>query len=57
MNAKKKGLTPEDIRRFNWYIWRTVIACFSLFVLLLLVTYLGVFGAAPLVPGTGKPKK
>ena len=40
-------LSPQDIRKYNWYIWRTVIACFSFFILLLIVTYFGLFGALP----------
>jgi len=51
-----KKLQPEDIRRYNWYIWRTVIALFSLFVLLLVVTYFGLFGPLPTFRELENPK-
>jgi penicillin-binding protein 1A len=37
-------LTPQDIKKYNWYIWKFVIGCFSLFILLLIATFLGLFG-------------
>ena len=49
-------LAPQDIRRYNWYVWRTLIAFFSLFVLLLLVTYLGLFGPLPTFSAIENPK-
>jgi penicillin-binding protein 1A len=49
-------LAPEDIRRYNWYLWRTVIGCFAFFVLLLLVTYLGLFGPLPSFRDLENPK-
>jgi penicillin-binding protein 1A len=51
-----KKLAPEDIRRYNWYLWRTVIGCFVFFVLLLLVTYLGLFGPLPSFRDLENPK-
>jgi len=51
-----KKLQPEDIRRYNWYIWRTVIGLFSLFVLLLVVTYFGLFGPLPTFRELENPK-
>jgi penicillin-binding protein 1A len=51
-----KKLAPEDIRKFNWYLWRTVIGCFAFFVLLLLVTYLGLFGPLPSFRDLENPK-
>src|SRR5476649_1463027 len=40
-------ISPQDIRRYNWYLWRAVISFFALFVLLLVVTYFGLFGPLP----------
>ncbi|MGZ3873552.1 MAG: transglycosylase domain-containing protein, partial [Mucilaginibacter sp.] len=53
MNAK---LTPQDIKRYNWYIWKTVIGCFALFILLLVVTYFGLFGPLPTFRAIENPK-
>ncbi len=49
-------LAPQDIRRYNWFIWKTVIAFFSLFILLLVVTYFGVFGPLPTFRDLENPK-
>lgn len=49
-------LAPEDIRRYNWYLWRIIIGCFAFFVLLLLVTYLGLFGPLPSFRDLENPK-
>jgi len=49
-------LKPEDIRRYNWYIWKTVIAFLVLFVLMLVVTDLGLFGPLPTFKAIENPK-
>ncbi len=49
-------LAPDDIKRYNWYIWKTVIGCFAFFVLLLIVTYLGLFGPLPPFRDLENPK-
>lgn len=49
-------LSPHDIRRYNWYMWRAVISFFALFVLLLVVTYFGLFGALPSFRDLENPK-
>lgn len=49
-------LSPQDIRKYNWYLWKIVISCFSLFVLLLLVTFLGLFGPLPSFRDLENPK-
>src|SRR5258708_40367190 len=51
-----KKLPPDDFRRYNWYIWRTVIGFFALFVLLLVVTYFGLFGPLPSFRELENPK-
>src|ERR1700761_3803173 len=53
MNNK---LTPQDIRRYNWYIWRFFIGCFVLVALLISVTYLGAFGPLPPFRDLENPK-
>jgi penicillin-binding protein 1A len=49
-------LTQPDIRRYNWYIWRFIIGCFVLLALLIVVTYLGVFGPLPSFRDLENPK-
>ncbi|HEY4327259.1 MAG TPA: transglycosylase domain-containing protein [Mucilaginibacter sp.] len=49
-------LAKEDIKRYNWYLWRTVIGCFVFFILLLFVTYLGLFGPLPSFRDLENPK-
>ncbi|MDB5006454.1 MAG: peptidase [Mucilaginibacter sp.] len=49
-------LAPQDIRRYNWYIWRAVIGFLSFFILLLVVTYFGLFGSLPLFRDLENPK-
>ena len=49
-------LAPQDIKRYNWYIWRTAITFFSLFILLLVVTYFGLFGPLPTFRDLENPK-
>jgi penicillin-binding protein 1A len=49
-------LAPQDIRRYNWNVWKFFIACFSLFILLLVATYFGIFGALPPFTALENPK-
>ncbi|WP_428328485.1 penicillin-binding protein 1A [Mucilaginibacter sp.] len=49
-------LAPQDIRRYNWYIWKTVISGLMLFILLLVVTYFGLFGPLPTFRAIENPK-
>jgi len=49
-------LRPEDIRRYNWYIWKLVIASFAIAVLLLVSTYFGLFGQLPSFQRIENPK-
>jgi penicillin-binding protein 1A len=49
-------LTTQDIRRYNWYIWRFFIACLVLLVLLIVATYLGAFGSLPSFRDLENPK-
>jgi len=51
----KKDAQP-NIRRYNWYIWRTVIGCIVFFFLLLAVTYFGLFGPLPSFRDLENPK-
>ncbi|RYE22503.1 MAG: penicillin-binding protein [Sphingobacteriales bacterium] len=37
-------LSPQDTKRYNWYIWRFVIGCFSFVVIMFLLTAFGLFG-------------
>ncbi len=49
-------LTPQDIRRYNGYIWKFFGGCFALLVLLIAATYLGVFGELPSFRDLENPK-
>jgi penicillin-binding protein 1A len=49
-------LSPQDIRRYNWYLWRTVIGLFAFFILLIIVAYFGLFGPLPTFRALENPK-
>ncbi len=49
-------LTPADIKRYNWYVWRFFIGCFCFLVLMILLTSFGVFGALPSFRDLENPK-
>jgi len=49
-------LSSQDIKRYNWYLWRAVISFFALFVLLLVITYFGAFGELPSFRDLENPK-
>ena len=50
-------LAPQDIRRYNWYIWRTVIGCFAFFVLLLVSNIFWFIWPAAIISATWKTQK
>jgi penicillin-binding protein 1A len=52
----KNKLTTQDIRRYNWYIWRLVIAGFSFFVIMILLIAFQVFGTLPSFRELENPK-
>jgi penicillin-binding protein 1A len=49
-------LTPGDIKRYNWYIWRFFIGCFSFVVLMILLTAFDIFGQLPSFRDLENPK-
>ena len=49
-------LTPQDIRRYNGYIWKFFGGCFALLVLMIAATFLGVFGELPPFRDLENPK-
>src|SRR5580692_9073305 len=51
-----KKLADQDIRRYNRMLWKTVIGCFAFLILMLLVTYLGLFGSLPSFRELENPK-
>jgi penicillin-binding protein 1A len=55
-NKMNNKLTSQDIRRYNWYIWRFFIACFAILVIVILATYLGSFGPLPSFRDLENPK-
>ncbi|MDB5149086.1 MAG: penicillin-binding protein [Mucilaginibacter sp.] len=52
----KNQLQPADIRRYNWYIWRTVIALFAFVVIIITLTIFDVFGQLPSFRDLENPK-
>jgi penicillin-binding protein 1A len=53
---QKDKLTPQDIRHYNFVIWKIIGGCFLLFVLLITLTWLGVFGPLPTFRDLENPK-
>ena len=53
---KKPALTPQDIRRYNWYIWRAVIAAFVFVIIMITLTVFDVFGQLPPFRDLENPK-
>ena len=49
-------LLPEEIKRYNWYIWKFFIGCFVFFVLMILLTAFGAFGPLPSFRDLENPK-
>jgi penicillin-binding protein 1A len=49
-------LEPSDIRKYNGYIWKSAIGFLAIFILLLLVTYWGLFGPLPTFRDLENPK-
>jgi penicillin-binding protein 1A len=49
-------LSQQDIKRYNWYIWKFFIAGFAFVVLLIGLTTLGVFGPLPSLRDLENPK-
>ncbi|MFI5137927.1 MAG: transglycosylase domain-containing protein [Sphingobacteriales bacterium] len=51
-----KKFAPQDIKRYNWYLWKTVIGCFAFFILLLIATFFNLFGPLPTFRDLENPK-
>ncbi|MFD1258730.1 penicillin-binding protein 1A [Mucilaginibacter terrae] len=49
-------LTQHEIRSYNWVIWKIAISCFALFVLIIALTAIGVFGPLPSFRDLENPK-
>jgi penicillin-binding protein 1A len=57
MQQKKQvKLTPQELKKYNWYIWKIVIGCFSFFVILIMLTDFGLFGSLPSFRDLENPK-
>jgi penicillin-binding protein 1A len=54
MDTKK--LSPQDIKKYNGYIWKFFIGCFAFVVLMLGLTALGAFGSLPTFRDLENPK-
>lgn len=53
---KDDKLTQQDISRYNGYIWKFVITCFVIVILLMGSTALGLFGELPSLRDLENPK-
>ncbi|MGZ3754468.1 MAG: transglycosylase domain-containing protein [Mucilaginibacter sp.] len=49
-------ISPQDIKRYNGYIWKFVIGCFAFFAIMIGLTTLGVFGTLPSLRELENPK-
>ncbi|RYD86941.1 MAG: penicillin-binding protein, partial [Sphingobacteriales bacterium] len=56
MKPTKNKLAQQDIKRYNWYIWRFFIFCFSILVVALLLIAFQVFGPLPSFRELENPK-
>lgn len=49
-------LSHQDIRKYNWYIWKFFIGCFAFVIILIGLTAFGVFGPLPSLRDLENPK-
>lgn len=49
-------LTPADIKRYNLFVWKFIGTCFGIVILIILLTWLGVFGQLPSFRDLENPK-
>jgi len=49
-------LSEQEIKRYNWYIWRFFIGCFAFIIILIGLATFGVFGALPSLRDLENPK-
>jgi penicillin-binding protein 1A len=49
-------LSPQDIKKYNWYIWKFFIGCFAFVVILIALTTFGAFGPLPTLRDLENPK-
>ena len=53
---QKDKLTPQDIKHYNLLIWKVIGGCFLFFVLMITLTWLGLFGPLPSFRDLENPK-
>jgi len=56
MQKKEVKLSPQEIKRYNWLIWKIAIGFVVLFALLITVTAFGLFGTLPPFRDLENPK-
>jgi penicillin-binding protein 1A len=54
--TKDNTLTPQEIGRYNWVIWKVIGGCFAFLVLMITLTWFGVFGTLPSFRDLENPK-
>ncbi len=55
-NHKNTSLTPEDIRRYNFMVWKFIIGCFAFVILMVTLASLELFGKLPSFRDLENPK-
>jgi len=56
MQKKEVKLSQQEIKQYNWRVWKLAIACVVFFVLLITLTAFGLFGALPPFRDLENPK-
>lgn len=49
-------LTPQDIKRYNFMVWKFIIGCFAFVILIILLTAFEIFGKLPSFRDLENPK-
>ncbi|RKR81666.1 penicillin-binding protein 1A [Mucilaginibacter gracilis] len=56
IKTENNKLTPQDIRRYNWFVWKFIGACFAFVVIIILLTAFEIFGKLPSFRDLENPK-
>src|ERR1700753_3989296 len=54
--TNENKLTPQDIRSYNLVIWKVIGSCFALLILMIVLTWFGIFGTLPSFRDLENPK-
>jgi len=56
MQKKEVKLSPQEIKRYNWLVWKIAIGCVVFFALLITLTAFNLFGPLPAFRDLENPK-